>query len=226
MDTEFADVTLVCEDGKQVEAHKVILASGSSLFLDILRRNKHQHPLIYMRGLKSESLEATIDFLYHGEVNVLQEDLDSFLAVAEELRIKGLSGNQKPDHETNSKRTPNQKVKDESTKMEDETSYHESSYQENYTERTVALSGSVSADLDNLDDQIKSMMELGDAITDGKRTRTAGICKVCGKEGLDINIRNHIEAIHITGVSHPCNICGKTSRSRDGLRKHISNYHK
>ena len=45
-----------------------------------------------MRGLKSKDLEAVVDFLYHGETNVLQEDLDSFLALAEELKLKGLAG--------------------------------------------------------------------------------------------------------------------------------------
>ena len=69
-DAEFADVTLACEDGQQVEAHKVILASSSPFFLNILRRNKHPHPLIYMRGLKSKDLVAMIDFLYYGESNV------------------------------------------------------------------------------------------------------------------------------------------------------------
>merc|ERR1712129_594572 len=89
-DLEFADVTLACEDGQQVEAHKVILASSSPFFLSLLRRNKHPHPLIYMRGVKSEDLLAMIDFLYFGEANVYQENLDSFLAVAEELQLKGL----------------------------------------------------------------------------------------------------------------------------------------
>merc|ERR1712129_340907 len=89
-DREFAYVTLACEDGQQVEAHKVILASSSPFFLSLLRRNKHPHPLIYMRGLKSEDLLAMIDFLYFGEANIYQENLDSFLAVAEELQLKGL----------------------------------------------------------------------------------------------------------------------------------------
>ena len=91
-DRELADVTLACEDGEQVEANKVILASSSPFFLNLLRRNKHPHPLIYMRGLKSEDLVAMIDFLYFGEANVYQENLDSFLAVAEELQLKGLMG--------------------------------------------------------------------------------------------------------------------------------------
>ena len=65
-DNDFADVTLACEDGKQVEAHKVVLASSSPFFQNILRKNKHIHPLIYMRGVKSDDLLAIVDFLYSG----------------------------------------------------------------------------------------------------------------------------------------------------------------
>ena len=57
-DNDFANVTLVCEDGQQVEAHKVILAASSPFFQKLLARNKHSHPLIYMRGMKSDDLLA------------------------------------------------------------------------------------------------------------------------------------------------------------------------
>ena len=63
---EFSDVTLACEDGQQVEAHKIILASSSPFFKDILKRNKHPHPLIYMKGVKSENLMAIVDCLFWG----------------------------------------------------------------------------------------------------------------------------------------------------------------
>ena len=66
-DKEFTDVTLACEDGQQVEAHKVVLIASSPFFLNILKRNKHIHPLIYMRGVKSENIIAMVDFFYHGE---------------------------------------------------------------------------------------------------------------------------------------------------------------
>ena len=91
-DNDFTDVTLACEDGQQVEAHKVILVASSPFFQKLLGRNKHPHPLIYMRGMKSEDLLAIVDFLYRGEANVFQENLDSFLAIAEELQLKGLMG--------------------------------------------------------------------------------------------------------------------------------------
>ena len=91
-DKDFADVTLACEDGQQLEAHKVILAASSPFFQKLLGKNKHPHPLIYMRGMKSVDMLAIIDFLYCGEANVFQENLDSFLAIAEELQLKGLMG--------------------------------------------------------------------------------------------------------------------------------------
>ena len=93
-DKEFTDVTLACEDGQQVEAHKLVLIASSPFFLNILKRNKHSHALIFMRGVMSENLTAMVDFFYHGEVNIFQENLDSFLALAEELQLKGLKGNQ------------------------------------------------------------------------------------------------------------------------------------
>ena len=43
-----------------------------------------------MRGVRSEQIVAILDFLYFGETNVDQENLDSFLAIAQELKLKGL----------------------------------------------------------------------------------------------------------------------------------------
>ena len=91
-DNDFTDVTLACEDGQQVEAHKVILAASSPFFQKLLGRNKHPHPLIFMRGVNSDDILAIVDFLYRGEANVFQENRDSFLAIAEELQLKGLMG--------------------------------------------------------------------------------------------------------------------------------------
>jgi len=102
-DKDFFDVTLACED-EQIQAHKVILSACSPFFRQILRRNAHQHPLLYLKGVKYTDVQSVLNFMYHGEVNVAQEDLNSFLAVAEELRVKGLtqgpnanSSNNKPD---------------------------------------------------------------------------------------------------------------------------------
>jgi len=91
-DKDFFDVTLACDD-EQIQAHKVILSACSPFFRGVLRRNPHAHPLLYLKGVKFSDLQSVLNFMYHGEVNVAQEELNSFLAVAEELRVKGLTQN-------------------------------------------------------------------------------------------------------------------------------------
>ena len=88
---DFSDVTLVCEEDQQVEAHRIILSACSSFFSRVLKKNKQPNPIIYMRGLKAKDLVAIVDFIYQGEANIYQEDLDAFLALAEELQLKGLA---------------------------------------------------------------------------------------------------------------------------------------
>jgi len=90
-DEDFFDITLACAGEKQVQAHKVILSACSPFFKSILKKNPHQHPLVYLKGVQYEEVLSVVNFMYHGEVNVAQEDLASFLAVASELQVKGLS---------------------------------------------------------------------------------------------------------------------------------------
>ena len=89
-ENDFCDVTLACDD-EQIQAHKVILSACSTFFRNVLRLHPHPHPLIYLKGVKYQHLLAILDFMYHGEVTVAQEDLNSFFAVAEELKVKGLT---------------------------------------------------------------------------------------------------------------------------------------
>ena len=82
--------------------------------MDILKRNRHPHPLIYMRGVNSEELGAIV---YFGEANIFQQNLDSFLALAEELRLSGLT---ESGVLVDTKETPNKarrKKEEEKTKM-------------------------------------------------------------------------------------------------------------
>ena len=94
-DKRFINVTLVSEDGEHFEAHKVILSASSPFFMNILKLNKHSNPLIYLMGFKANELHSLIDFMYHGVADIHQDDLDLFLAKAEELQLKGLTGGEK-----------------------------------------------------------------------------------------------------------------------------------
>ena len=69
-DHNFTDVIMACEDGPQISTHKMVLASSSPFFMDMLKRNKHPHPLIYMRGLKAEDLVDMVDFVNYGKTKI------------------------------------------------------------------------------------------------------------------------------------------------------------
>ena len=88
---DFSDVTLVCEEDQQIEAHRIILAACSPFFNTVLKRNLSSHPMIYMRGIRTKDLVVIVDFIYHGQTNFYQEDLKDFLALAGELQLNGLA---------------------------------------------------------------------------------------------------------------------------------------
>jgi len=88
---EYCDVTLACDDEKQVKSHKMVLSACSPFFKKILRSNPHQHPLIYLKGIKFESLNSILKFMYLGETKVTEDELKPFLEAAEELKVKGLT---------------------------------------------------------------------------------------------------------------------------------------
>ena len=171
-DQEFTDVTLACEDGQQVETHKVVLLASSPIFLNILKRNKHSHPLIYMRGVRSENLKAMVDFFYYGEANVYQENLDSFLVLAEELQLKGLRRNQtekeeevfqgQPPTEKPQETPPNSKSASKKNPLTKNVSYENGLAVHGEGEKALALIDETTnnTDVESLDKQVKSMMTL------------------------------------------------------------------
>ena len=108
-DKDFFDVTLACEE-EQMQAHKVILSACSPFFRAVLRKNPHSHPLLFLKGVKYKDMQAVLNFMYHGEVNVAQEDLNSFLSVAEELQVKGLTQGQSGKGGGGSRETPSRSV--------------------------------------------------------------------------------------------------------------------
>jgi len=233
-DGEFADVTLACEDGQQVETHKVILASASPFFRNLLRKNKHPHPLVYMSGLKYEDLTAIVNFLYLGEAKVSQGSLDTFLVMAEELKIKGFTSN--PQTEDEETEVPPQK-EDQLSVIKTEQSVIQT--MQTVTTETNEVAQAVEADVEgvvdfnesssdqqDLDELIKSMIDVSSNILGGaRRNMKARTCKVCGKEGENRDIKRHIEAKHITGVFHGCPICKKSFRSGSYLKKHMRRNH-
>ena len=219
---EFFDVTLVSDDEKQMSAHKLVLSACSSFFKTILRKNTHTHPLIYLSGVDSKNLGLVLNYIYEGEVNIWQEQLDNFLNLAQKLKIEGLLSQLQSD----SKEDDN--FKDISSFTEESLIYPEVVKEkhakdafkktENVKSRNevAKINLMVPTDTTEVDQKIE---ELTDRI-DGVWT-----CKACGKtSNRKGNLGWHIET-HLEGLSFPCNGCDKTFRSRNSLDTHFSRFH-
>ena len=88
---EFTDVTLVCADMRQFQAHNVVLSACSSVFESIINDLPQNSSVIYLRGIKHQEMESILDFMYLGVATFHQERMNEFLNVAKNLKIKGIS---------------------------------------------------------------------------------------------------------------------------------------
>ena len=90
-ETDFADVTLVSDDLFQLKAHKVILSSSSSVLKKILQVSPQQHPIIFLAGIPYKEMKSLINFMYLGQTEINEDDLNIFMNAAAKLDIRGLN---------------------------------------------------------------------------------------------------------------------------------------
>ena len=179
--------------------------------------------MIYLNGVEFKQLNHVLDYIYEGEVQLYQEDLDSFLDVAQKLKINGLIGGQEEKKEG-----IQDNVKEKDEKVENLENTHTSytrdiellpdsemrSHKVDRTVSVIAQQGSnVYEEAKKAVDQL--IMKVGDS----------WVCKTCDKSAkTNCQIRKHAE-IHIEGLSFPCQICGEAFRSRILLNNHVTRKH-
>ena len=225
-DNDFADVTLACED-RDFEVHKLILSASSPFFKALLKRatSKQPHPMIYMRGVKAKDLEALVDFIYFGKAEILQANLESFLAIAEELKLKGLSSglNVKQAFESQ-----------EPTKLDFNTTVDRKPIILDTQNFNKDLE--IKPKLCQTGSDIK--MRLSRAPTNrvkpiiqeeiARQVETLYKKRACLKCPYTSNHRSHLKEHvekHIEGLKYPCNFCGTVSSSSMSMRVHLRKRH-
>ena len=227
---DFCDVTLASEGNHQIEAHRVILSASSPLLRDMLRKNKNSHPLLYMRKIKEKDLINIVTFIYQGEVNIFQEDLNDFLSLAEELELKGLTSSDEHLEETQQRQVKNYQSSvasphDSKQSLTDIFNEFEEISSDSYKSKFKAVvpinqkEKYMLSNTENIKEKIYSLIEKIDNIW---------TCKVCGKtpaRNTASEIARHAE-VHLEGVSYKCNQCETVCRSTSSLGGHVSKQHK
>ncbi|CAL4068989.1 unnamed protein product [Meganyctiphanes norvegica] len=89
----FTDVTIACEEGQTLQAHRLVLAACSSYFQNLFvhtHNGNATHPIVVLKDVRASEMRALLEYMYRGEVNVEHDSLQSLLRVAESLKVKGL----------------------------------------------------------------------------------------------------------------------------------------
>ena len=214
------DVTLVSDDHKQVSAHKLVLSACSEYFKNIFQSNKKQtHPILCLDGTSSQDLNNVMDYIYNGELQIYQDNLDAFLAIAQRFKLEGLitdndvqtsNRNQEVENETHVGDFDNSKqiIKSQISSMTN---------RDNKYSATEKVLVKVSGDESGLP-QVNQYVE--------KTMDNKFKCTICGKvSSTKQNSQYHIET-HLEGLSYECKSCGKSYRSKNCLRVHIHQFHR
>ena len=83
----YADVTLICDDQAQLQAHKLVLGACSSVFENIFQNNIDLN-FIYLRGIRKFEIEPILQFIYTGQLIISEESMIKFFKVTKDLGLK------------------------------------------------------------------------------------------------------------------------------------------
>merc|ERR1712183_1213029 len=210
----FADVTLVSDDQIQSPAHKVVISACSPVLKKLLINNPHSHPMLYLRGIKNSELQTLIKFMYFGEVQIFEEQLNEFLHIAKDLKIEQIFNEQDRDE----RYSPD--------------SFNKSTEEINLSPEVVI------SDIDMMNTHFnekileKSHDTAGEVVKSRKKIRKMSMAKFeVTSEGkykcLECEslyssrgaLSNHVMSKH-RGVTYSCSECTKSYNDRSNLRIH------
>ena len=245
----YADVTLVCDDKKQLKAHRNILSACSPVFKDILQIDtRNIQPMIYLRGIEHSEMESILQFIYFGEASFYECRLDDLLLVAKSLGVRELSDFVRPELHLNIEKSKTQNEDHETT---DEIYPEKENFGECQDQQVIKQDMSddlvqqnfeheLELELEALKDSNEHQAEVSreetieqfsnetNTIKDQSlvhyrvKNLNCSECDIHFKS--DISLRIHIQSVH-EGLGYNCNQCDMNFTSKYGLRRHIEVLH-
>ena len=239
---DFSDVTLVAEDGQNIEAHKLIISSGCEFFSNMFNLNKTGNSIVFMRGVGFETLSAIVDFIYSGETKIPRRGLAEFLSIADDLKLRGLAKEEVLE-ECVDKMTKCKADEGDFLKSEIDQDHNQDSQPQ---EQTILpkISKNTSLKERNPEDKTDNVqfLDLLSRITDGcgdVKSREVDLnllmthlggrwtCPICDTScKTKQTLRTHIEGLHCSQLSYSCNLCEKVCKSKHALQCHVSKEHR
>ena len=245
---EFTDVTLVTGDGHQMEVHRMILSAFSPVLRTMFGQKSSQATLLFLRGVSSKCLAAIVDFMYVGEVNILEEDLTEFLAVAEDLQVKGLTSDEALSTTGAPQKLEEADKKETKPLIRDLKNFDNPDDLDPHLE-TLPKKNDLQTKEENVEEETKTFANVDTGATNvnsGAISKEAleemlsksmikvegGFsCTNCDKQTFGSrhgrsHMKRHIEAKHIAGLEFNCPSCGQKFTSRKSVACHVLRSHK
>ena len=244
---EFTDVTLVTGDGQQMDLHRMVLSAFSPVLRTMFGQKSSPNTLLFLRGVSSKCLGAIRDFMYLGEVNILEEDLPEFLAVAKDLQMKGLTHEEalgaagvpkkKEAKELNRNRQNFDNIDDldqilqnlETNETIEEETKHHITAEEEVSSVIAEISNEKPMEINNgsISPQgLEEMLSNSMVKIEGGYSCTNCDKQTFGSKNGRSHMKRHIESKHITGLEFNCHNCGQKFSSRNNLSRHVSRVHR
>ena len=203
------DVTLVSSDKQQVSAHRLVLSACSDFFKTIFHSNTHSHPLLYLDGVDTREINLMLDYIYQGEVQIYQENLERFLQIAEKFKLDGLLAETgKNENHYN----------DYNDGIDPQTDPQGSEIVKNdvYNEYVKDMSTKIKIAYPAFEANNSEVESKFEELVVGENNMLR--CTVCQKEmKKPSDMKRHLET-HLTGLSYDYQYCGKTFRSVNAHR--------
>ena len=220
-ETDFTDVTLVCEGGKYIKAHKVILSGSSYFFNNFIRTITHQNPVVYLSGIAYEDLQAILELIYLGKTEVVQENLENFVKTAEKLKIIGLTEDVGVASKNSAKSLapppppPTNEIEHKPPNVPT------SSFQEKIPTVAGAFNGGKSKDVPVVPTNPKRSSRMGQQfqLPEQKPDLPLLSCEKCPYTSYDSE-RLGVHMLHYHPIQYTCNNCSYKTSTIESLKEH------
>ena len=117
---EFCDVTLVSDDGENVLAHKVVLASASTLFREMFKdyEDKTDYKEVRMKGVQSNYMKVMVELVYNGETEIKMSECEEFVNILKQYKVASKESLSEDKEDTTNKTKHVEQNKDKNDTME------------------------------------------------------------------------------------------------------------
>jgi hypothetical protein len=207
-DQDFTDVTLATADNQQIQAHKMIISSSSTLFRNILANNPQQKdPIIYLKGIRFKDLENVLKFIYMGQCYVGYEELQDFLDTGKDLEVSGIMEDR--SHMINEEKRLDQELK----------------LEENFSINTDSVSTELSVQENDDNNKEEKEKDFPTKKVKEKKKYQSYFCNQCDYLTYKSSLLSQHRRNEHEGLRYKCDQCPYKSKQRSVLVVHRKSRH-